>query len=412
MDRTKNENGQILVLLTLGIITLLGFTALAIDGGRVLGEKRHIQGVADTSAMTGALYIAYLDHVASSAELEAAKAQALDRAAQNGYDPSQVTITITKDSKYYYIQADIVSNVQPTIAQVVYNDDFDVVARTIARVEIYSLFGLGQAFYAKNPTACQAIDHSGSADITLIDTGVFSNSNCVSASKCTDNSITITGSATFDGNIMTAAGGVCVAKPEDVVVDQIITNVEQQTLPELDEPDCTGMPARTLVAGTNQPGIYSGGMKMVSGASWDLEPGLYCLDDDLEINNGVLTGDNVMFYLRGNAGMHINGGDVNLTAPQEDPWTDSSGTAWNGMLIYQAYGNTDTVILNGNAGSYFEGTIFAPDANCRINGSGATNALNIQVICDTISFIGTADMYIVYTGEDKYIPPKAIDLVQ
>lgn len=412
MKRKKSEQGQVLVLLTLGVITLLGFAALAIDGGRVLGEKRNIQGVTDTTAMTGGLYLAYLDNPASSADKAAAINAALQRAASNGYDPAQVTINITEDAKYYYVQADITSNVEPTIGKIVYREDFDVAARTIARVEKISIFALGQAFYAKNPSACGAIDHGGNADVTIINSGIFSNSNCSDASKCSDNSITITGSASFDGDIITAAGGVCIQKPDDVHADNIITGAPHQTLPTLDEPDCGGLSNQTFSSGTNQPGIYTNGIKFAGGETADLEPGLYCLDDDLSINNGTLTGDNVMFYLRNGAGLNINGGDISLTAPKGDPWTDGSGVYWNGMLVFQAYGNTEGLVMNGNAGSYFEGTIFVPDANCRINGSGATNALNIQVVCDTIAFIGTADMYLVYTQEDKYIPPKSIDLVQ
>jgi uncharacterized membrane protein len=45
----RTEKGQVLVLLTVGIITLLGFTALAIDGGRMYSERRTIHGVTDTS---------------------------------------------------------------------------------------------------------------------------------------------------------------------------------------------------------------------------------------------------------------------------------------------------------------------------------------------------------------------------
>jgi uncharacterized membrane protein len=54
MERGK-ERGQVIILLVAGLITLLGFTALAIDGARVLSEQRQLQGVADTAAFTAAL---------------------------------------------------------------------------------------------------------------------------------------------------------------------------------------------------------------------------------------------------------------------------------------------------------------------------------------------------------------------
>lgn len=45
-----SEKGQALILITLGIIALIGFTALAIDGGRAFEERRHAQNAADTAA--------------------------------------------------------------------------------------------------------------------------------------------------------------------------------------------------------------------------------------------------------------------------------------------------------------------------------------------------------------------------
>lgn len=59
---------------------------------------------------------------------------------------------------------------------------------------------------------------------------------------------------------------------------------------------------------------------------------------------------------------------------------------WNDMLIYQEYGNSGELIFNGPADSYFEGTIFVLDTNCQINGTGSTNAINMQVVSDAAQF--------------------------
>ena len=37
----SSERGQALVLIVLGMVVMLGFTALAIDGGRLYTERRH-----------------------------------------------------------------------------------------------------------------------------------------------------------------------------------------------------------------------------------------------------------------------------------------------------------------------------------------------------------------------------------
>ena len=41
MKHIKNEKGQAIILIAFTIVALVGFAALAIDGGRVLSDRRH-----------------------------------------------------------------------------------------------------------------------------------------------------------------------------------------------------------------------------------------------------------------------------------------------------------------------------------------------------------------------------------
>lgn len=401
------EKGQVLYLLAIGMITLLAFAGLAIDGGRVYSEKRLIQGVADTSAMTGALYIAQNIQSVNSTILEQAKAIAENRADSNGYDTSVTTVTITEDAAYYYIETLIQTTVEPTIGKIVYKDDFGVAARSIARVKKVFVFALGQALYSINPSACKALYFQGNSDTMISGTGIFSNSNCL------DKSISFEGNTSVDiEKIVTASGGIYVHDIDVIDTGGFIANANQMSFDKIDEPDCTGLPNRTDGGSTLQPGIYSDGIHLSGNGSWTFEPGLYCLDDDLSINNGDLTGDGVTFFMRGTSEIHINGGDIHLTAPHYDEWTDGAETYWNGMLIFYSYDNNRDLLINGNAGSYFEGTIYNYGGDCQLNGSGASVGIDIQLVCDTIDLIGTADLVINYNPDNHYIPPITIDLVE
>ena len=42
--RNQKESGQVIILMVFGIISLLGFSALAIDGARLFSEKRNSKG--------------------------------------------------------------------------------------------------------------------------------------------------------------------------------------------------------------------------------------------------------------------------------------------------------------------------------------------------------------------------------
>jgi uncharacterized membrane protein len=55
MKSKHSEKGQALILIAFGIVTLIGFTALAVDGGRVFSDRRNAQNAADTSALAAAL---------------------------------------------------------------------------------------------------------------------------------------------------------------------------------------------------------------------------------------------------------------------------------------------------------------------------------------------------------------------
>ena len=49
----SSEKGQILALLALVLVGLLGFTALAVDGGMIYADRRYMQSAADAASLAG-----------------------------------------------------------------------------------------------------------------------------------------------------------------------------------------------------------------------------------------------------------------------------------------------------------------------------------------------------------------------
>ena len=49
----KSERGQAIVVIAVSLVVLLGFAALAIDGGMVYADRREIKNVADAAALSG-----------------------------------------------------------------------------------------------------------------------------------------------------------------------------------------------------------------------------------------------------------------------------------------------------------------------------------------------------------------------
>ncbi len=96
---TSKRRGTVAVLVALTLTGLIGFVAIALDGGLLQDNRRSAQAAADASALAGAQAI-YANYQAASGLDPAgtAAAKALEVAADNGYSNdgvhSKVTVNI------------------------------------------------------------------------------------------------------------------------------------------------------------------------------------------------------------------------------------------------------------------------------------------------------------------------------
>jgi Flp pilus assembly protein TadG len=82
------QQGQILVIVALGMVALITITGLVLDGGSSYGQRRSQQRAADLAALAGANDLLLNDNVAT------AEATARSVATENGYDPTVVTVNV------------------------------------------------------------------------------------------------------------------------------------------------------------------------------------------------------------------------------------------------------------------------------------------------------------------------------
>lgn len=411
----ESEFGQVLILLTVGIITLLGFTALAIDGGRLYGERRHVQGIADTSSLTGALYIAQYDGEITEAVKETAKNAAYSRASSNGYasgGPTSVEVSIERKGSYYFVRTEISTAIDPVIAQIVYNGPLNVRAVSVARVYRMSSASTGQALYAMSKVEKNALEFTGNGEITIYGSGVYSNSNH------STNSITFGGSSTtFIEGAANAAGGINVAGAVFDMAGNTFAGyhspVEQSDNPIYPTPDCDGMDDGVRKQqGTDvsfSAGKYSG-INESGHNTYHFAEGMYCIDGAFTTKNGTFIGENVFFYVKsGNVSL---AGNVKFWAPHTIEVRDESGERWNGMLLYLGEGR---LTINGNADSDYRGTVYVPTPafpSCKLNGTSDSEGYAMQLMCDSININGNGKLLIDYNEELVYVPPVVIDLDQ
>jgi hypothetical protein len=433
--KNRREHGQVIYLLAVGIITLLGFTALAIDGARLFSERRNAQGVADTAAFTAAAYIGQytLPYIQSNwytgAEVEPhAEQAALDRIRSNGYtDPlynpwtgnDRLRITIDPFTEgmatKYIVKVFLISEIEPIFAQVIYNGPMLVNVEAQAVVMPRTNLGFGQAMVALSTDECNALQFTGGSEIDIIGSGIFSNSDCE------PNAINFTGGTDVDvtGDLITP-GDYDVGGGSSISAGGIDTDADQQAFPNVPTPDCSGLVTNptniwydknTLIL---NPGRYTYKLMLGHAKTYNFLPGLYCLEKGLVINGGAsqeVNGTDVMFYIK-SGNVLVSSGILNLTAPDGGE-ADDGTNSWNGMLFYV---NRDTIDLQPSPGTYLEGTIYAPsdkiNPTCKLTGNGDTEGYNLQLVCNTITLAGGANLYIDFDNSNAYEPPISIDLVQ
>jgi len=441
MKVISTESGQSLVLIVLMIVGLIGFAALAIDGGMLLAERRRAQNASDAGVMAAALakiqaknlFTTALQRVASNGfgTVEGAcSPDGLDCLVGNG---ERWTVQVSNPPRTgdfagnsSYIQVSITSEVNTALAHMVFSGPLQTTVEAVSRVWPEERLAPGHALYAATEHDCKGVWFAGTGDTVITGGNIFSNSDA-SAANCQSGVQDGAGKVTVvDGEIRVVGtfdqGGSGAVDPPPT------EGVPHDNLRSVPRPDCSAFTvdkgAVRINAGevvTLVPGLYESITFSTPDSIVKLSPGMYCIYGDKGFSgnggnvivDGSEDGSGVMIYLQ--RGPFNLGGStvVNLFAePTEDVLIDPSGNDWKGMLIYVDPENDSEVKITGNSGSNYSGTIFAPSSDCIIEGTGDSIGLISQVICYSVKITGTAEVNITYDESLGYDVPAAIDLVK
>lgn len=430
----RSEQGQALVLIVLGIVVLLGFTALAIDGGRVFSDRRNMQNASDTASLTAAAnYAMYFD--ANDIQYSnwscggswfnsataSAKTAAINRAQSNGYsidseavsDNNGVEVTCFEVSyggfsdKFIDIDTYITAETPSSFAQFVFNGPLVQTVRSTARIRPQSSFGFGNAIIALNPANCQGnqngLQFDGTYDVYIENGGALS-LGCLGTGG--------TGDVEVDNGFI-SYGNTWVNVGPGMESPAPITNT--QTLPEnmveIDAPNCDGLPnhGSATSGGTLTQGVYSQ-IRVNNNDTAELQPGLYCLTGDFSVGGGgTLVGNGVTIYMINGDFDSAGNSVVTLSAPL--PGGVNVPPAVPLLLIYMDPNNSGEIDLLGTAESSYTGTVYAPTGEIEIG--GATSALptySTQLIGWDVFVHGTATINITNRDSVMYQVAPNLDL--
>jgi hypothetical protein len=416
------------------LIGILGFSALAIDGGNLYHEHRRAQNAADAAAMAAALAKVKgqpLGTVALTSTTNndfATVAQACNPA---GLDcilgvGTDLTIEVTnppREGQYAgdpeYIHVYVEHKVNTSFAHFVFPGGLHDVAEAVSRVRPAQSF-ISYSIFATSEHACKGVWFSGTGDTNVTGGGVFSNSDAASAScqsgvQGGSGAITVNPPdgievvGTFD---MGGSGAVSPAPAEHAPSYRI--------RPMMGTPDCSGlwdygkMKINSAGSTTIHPGRYEE-ITVLANGDITMASGMYCIygNKGFTSNGGSITGIDIFIYME-DGDFNLGGNTLVQLSAVEPPNTliDPSDNDWAGMLLFVDPNNTNPITIAGASNTLYSGTIYAPSSLVTLAGGGTTMGINAQVIGETVKVSGNADINIIYDESKNFFLPPAIDLVK
>jgi hypothetical protein len=454
MNRTKSQKGQALVIIALAIVGLVGFAALAIDGGRVFSDRRHAQSTADTAALSAALAKIKKKNITTAAQ---------NIAAQNGYvdsSPDQdVTVHSPPISGPYagnaeYIQVIIRSTIPTTFARVIGRSTVTSVVEAVARASTSTSGTSGGYGITALKQSGDALTFTGSGDVT-IQGGIGDNAGFRSTGSGTytvNGNVQVSGPLNYSGSInwningnvwangydasgsgdwnvtgsffsnqnfrMTgsgnlSAGSLTVVGTYSETGSGVVTpwpplSGAAQTAPVITDPfasilnppanpgSCVAANFAGSTPHTINPGCYTS-ISNVGSGSLTFNPGEYYVTGNISTSgNGDVTANGVMLYLQSGSFSMNGSGNLNISPPTSGPY--------KGLTIYMDRGNTNAYSMRGSGASNFSGTIYAPSSAVTLIGSGGTFVVDSQIICSTSNITGSGGLNLAYNPANNYNP--------
>ncbi len=383
-NKKLNQRGQALVMIALAIVGLVGFAALAIDGGNVFSDRRHSQNASDTAGFAAALAL-------TRGETNW-KNFGFDRAKNNGYDPADgvtkvdvylcselpqtvngIVLTCTgkglpagadpAEYVYVHIKSSVKLFFAPVVGwrQIINNTDAVVHAQTEKETKMFPGYAI-----VSTMTGCPAYNHdpfkvSGSSGTTIINAGILVNSNCQDPDPAYQQ----------DGASSTVKTdtGVCVVGDADY----------NHTIPP---------PGKLLL----QKGIYCFDDGIDLQSTWDITT-------DLNDNGQYDSGSEGVFFYVAHGDITFNGSshlDIHAITTTEQNFPKD----YVNYLIYVPPTNEATVKITGDNGSQFWGTILAPSSYVVLNGGTGTVGLHSQIIGYSVAIEGNGNLNVTYNAAD------------
>lgn len=437
----RSERGQAIVLLAVVIVVLLGFTAVAIDGGMIYADRRNAQNAADAAALAGALEIVNSKNITRAIDTAGVSLEA------NGYEIANSHREVTYHTEwngYYYLVTVTLTDTTPTyFAQIIYGGELTNVVTAVAKAKPSQPAAPGMAIMAMSETCA----HNAKGSLIGL------------AGGGSDGVI-----RTYDGNMLVNTPGTatCALRPpsssgaegivaepgEDEDGNPVIYNIYSvgsynysgvpkispvpiktninggapitDPLAHLPTPQCSG-PGGKDADGNYLPGNYNY-LPTGTPTSGYLKPGIYCIDGGKNMGGSVYSGEdgNVLLYLK-DGSIKISGGDtLKISGPRADNCSGTVGDptatcTFAGLAIFIDRDNHESLDINGNGELKTEGSIYHIGGTVSAGGGGNSPddyVVKGQIIANRVHSNGHADFTVTYDAGNVVWVASQLSLVR
>jgi hypothetical protein len=374
------------IIAALILPAVLGFTALAVEGGLWYADQHQLRNMVDTAALAAGW--ARKD---GADELE----EAIASVGEMGYDADLDEIVVISPPESGVYEGDekaieiVAVRTRPLRLAALFMDDTDVDIRARAVVRFDEAPGAPVCLLALRPTG-QGYTGTGTSEAMLENCGVHVNSQSGGA-------LTMTGGAIVGADFVHVGGTITTSGHPEIISEDIETGADIVPDPYADMEfpgagTCNHTNYSTTTSATLNPGRYCGGIQVTSQANITLNPGVYIIDKGSFSLSGqtTLTGNGVTIILTGSgtdwaSASFAGGTTVDLKAP-------TTGEYAGMVLMKDRLATSGSVSLTGGSAMKLHGAVYVPTHGISYTGGSDQDNGCTQIVAYAITLVGNSNL--------------------
>lgn len=393
----RSTKGNITIMATMAFIPFMMFTTAAVDMSNAIRMKAELQSAADAAVLASATAL-------STGSSDSDKIKIADDAFYANLSPKLLaSLTATPVTTIDFEKKSVYMTVKVETGQVL--TSFLVDALKLG-VEAKAVIDKGKpiCLLAFNKTVDKAINIQGTADVLADGCAVHANSisnlalNQEGTASATAESFCVYGDyAGADGAFSPTPDNNC-RQEKDPLASPVQAALAATELNACLTPNPS--PIKTNL--TLNPGVYCGGITILTGTTVTLNPGTYVIKNGpFKVQAGAtLNGTSVTIVLTGSSSStyfdNSGGANINLTAPISGPYA--------GILMTQTTDSSPSPhenTITGGGSMKFSGIMYFPVQSLSIEGNGeiGDTANQFAIMADTIHVQGTGLLTVHLTSD-------------